>query len=97
MDTKLLQNVIESREKTGPIFGTSVSVELVEEKLIEFFGTKSKFGTNLRMVHIGIGQVYKHSILITYFRYFVALKKISKKKCAMKKTERKGSVYNIIQ
>lgn len=36
---------------------TSVPVEYVEKKMQEYFQTSSQFGPNLKMSHIGIGEV----------------------------------------
>ena len=47
------------QEKTGEknIFGTSVSAEYVEKRLAEALGTSLKFGSDLKLVRLGVGQV----------------------------------------
>lgn len=42
----------------GPIFGTTVTVEVAEKKLKEYFKTGSVFGSNFKIVRIGVGQVW---------------------------------------
>ena len=47
----------EKQTKLQVLPDTSVPVEYVEKKMQEYFKTSSRFGPNLKMLHIGVGQV----------------------------------------
>ncbi|VDD93262.1 unnamed protein product [Enterobius vermicularis] len=48
----------EKQTKLQVLPDTSVPVEYVEKKMQEYFKTSSRFGPNLKMLHIGVGQGY---------------------------------------